>query len=328
MPELPEVQTTVDGLKRVLPYLFIKDVWTDLNTKDKRQSSSVKNPKYFEIFKTEVRGKRIFNVTRRGKNILIEIEGGKIILIHMKMTGHLLFGTYIKQELKVESGKSKVEIKEVWLPAPTEKNKALSDPFNRFIHFVFILKDPKEIGAKAIKHLAFSDMRKFGKITLIDKNELEKTIHLMHLGPEPLDSSFTKQKMMTQLLKKENGKIKQVLMDQSVISGIGNIYSDEMLWLAGIHPEEKVKHIPLPKFFLLYDALKEVLSKGIDFGGDSMSDYRNIDGKPGKFQHHHNAYRKTGKQCGKPGCTGVILRKQVGGRSAHYCSVHQKLINT
>ncbi len=314
MPELPEVQTTTEGLKEVLPYLYIKDVWTDLSTKDKRQKESVKNPAYFEKFREEIKDKRILDVTRRGKNILIHLEGGMTILIHMKMTGHLLFGLYDYDKNK-----------NIWLPHEDEKNEALRDPFNRFIHVVFTLTDPAQKLGDNIRHLAFSDMRKFGKIALIDTKDLETVIHLEHLGPEPLDEKFTKQKMMETLMKRPTGKIKPVLMDQSIIAGIGNIYSDEILWLAGLHPEERVKNIPLPKFGLMYEAMKTTLSKGIDFGGDSTSDYRNIYGERGKFQHHHNAYRKTGEKCGKKGCCGVILRKVVAGRSAHFCSEHQKL---
>lgn len=317
MPELPEVQTTVSGLQDVLPYLFIKDVWTDLNSKDKRNKESVKHPAYFESFKKEVVGKRILDASRRGKNILIEIEGGKIILIHMKMTGHLLFGRY---DYNPKENK--------WFPHDEEKNEALRDPFNKYLHVVFTLKDPKKSGANSEVHLAFSDSRKFGKMALIEKSELESTLHLSHIGPEPLEESFTTQNMMGQLAKKPNGKIKSVLMDQTVIAGIGNIYSDEILWTAGIHPEEHVKNIPLPLFSLMFKAMKETLSKGIDFGGDSMSDYRNIYGEAGKFQNEHNVYRRTGKPCNKKGCKGTILRKVVGGRSAHFCDTHQKLLNS
>ncbi len=316
MPELPEVQTTTEGLKEVLPYLYIKDVWTDLSTKDKRQKESVKNPAYFEKFREEIKGKRILDVTRRGKNILIHLEGDATILIHMKMTGHLLFGRYDYDKNK-----------NIWLPHEEEKNEALRDPFNRFLRVVFTLSDPAQKLGDNIRHLVFSDVRKFGKITLINTKEIEKVIHLEHLGPEPLEESFTKQKMIEVLMKKPSGKIKPVLMDQSIIAGIGNIYSDEILWLSDIHPEERVKNIPLSKFGLVYDAMKATLSKGIDFGGDSTSDYRNIHGERGKFQHHHNAYRRTGEKCGKPGCKGVILRKVVAGRSAHFCSEHQKLLN-
>ena len=115
-----------------------------------------------------------------------------------------------------------------------------------------------------------------------------------------------------------------VLMDQSVIAGIGNIYSDEILWRAGVHPERRVSKIKYEEFRKMFYAMKEALKKGIHFGGDSMSDYRNIYGLPGKFQLHHEAYRRTGEKCRKKGCKGIIKRKIVGGRSAHFCSVHQK----
>ena len=115
-------------------------------------------------------------------------------------------------------------------------------------------------------------------------------------------------------------------MIPEVIAGVGNIYSDEALWLSDIHPEEKVKDIPDNKLKKLHKAILDVLKKGIDFGGDSMSDYRNILGERGTFQGQHNAYRKTGSPCKKKGCNGEIIRKVVNARSAHFCSVHQQLI--
>jgi formamidopyrimidine-DNA glycosylase len=304
------VETTASGLNRVLPGLTIKDVWSDLPVKEqkiKHFQETLKNASFFATFKKEVIGKKFLSVERRAKNILIHISGGKTILIHMKMTGHVLVGMY---EFDTK--------KKTWAPSVKEKNQALRDPFNKFIHFVISLSNGK--------HLALSDMRKFAKITLLTTKEINETSHLQGIGPEPLEKDFTEKKMTERILTKKSGKIKSVLMDQSVIAGIGNIYSDEILWLVGLHPEERVQHIPKTKFPLIYKAMKATLAKGIDFGGDSMSDYRNIDGEPGKFQHHHNAYRKTGKPCGKQGCKGVILRKVVGGRSAHFCSVHQRLL--
>jgi len=112
-------------------------------------------------------------------------------------------------------------------------------------------------------------------------------------------------------------------MDQSIIAGIGNIYSDEILWRAGVHPERKISKLKNNEIKLIFQAIKETLTKGIDFGGDSMSDYRNIHGLPGKFQLHHKAYRRTGERCRKKNCKGFILRKVVNGRSSHFCSIHQ-----
>jgi formamidopyrimidine-DNA glycosylase len=292
MPELPEVQTTVNGLNRRICGLKITDVWTDYNSLFQKGKDSVKDPTYFEYFKKEVVGARIVDASRIAKNILLHIQKNNknlVILIHMKMTGHLMYGDYDR-----------------------------ADPFNRFIHLVFTFNNGKT--------LELSDMRKFAKVTLIAEKNLGKTVHLEHIGPDPLDKSFTFEVFKERLGCKQNGRIKTVLMDQSVIAGIGNIYSDEALWLAGLNPEERVKNIPDPLLKKLYVSAKTVLKKGIDFGGDSMSDYRNIDGKRGKFQEQHRAYRKTGERCSKPGCKGTILRKVVGGRSAHFCSMHQKLI--
>ncbi len=285
MPELPEVETTTKGLQKTIVGLTIKDVWTNLGTNDKRKNDTVANISYFKIFRKEVSGRKVISVERKAKNILINLNNGKTILIHMKMTGHLLYGDYKK------------------------------DPMNRFIHFIMTFGNGEK--------LSFSDMRKFGKITLLDTKTAHDTKHLNNIGPEPLDKNFDLKKLKERLAKKRNGKIKTVLMDQSVIAGIGNIYSDEILWRAGVHPERKVQKIKESEFKLIFRAMKETLAKGIDFGGDSMSDYRNIHGLPGKFQLHHEAYRRTGQKCRQPHCKGIIQRKMVNGRSAHFCSVHQ-----
>lgn len=292
MPELPEVETTVRGLRHTVLGLKIKDVWTDLSTKDKRKAESVANPKFFPVFKKDILNKKIISVERRAKNILINLNNRKTILVHMKMTGYLFYG---------------------------------KDPKIKFAHVIFSLSNKS--------YLVFSDMRKFGKITLLDTKTAHDTKHLNNIGPEPLDKNFTLGKLKERLNKKPNGKIKTVLMDQSIVAGIGNIYSDEILWRAGVHPERKVSKIKEEEMKLIFKAIKETLRKGIDFGGDSMSDYRNIYGLPGKFQLHHEAYRRTGERCRrsrvdsrgrKKGCKGIIKRKKINGRSAHFCSVHQK----
>ena len=285
MPELPEVETTTQGLRNTIVGRTIKNAWTDLSTKDKRQRDAIANPKYFIIFKKEILNKKVLSVERLAKNILINLNNQKTILVHMKMTGHLLFGDYKK------------------------------DPINRFIHFTISFNNGEK--------LYFSDMRKFGKITLLDTKVAHDTKHLNNIGPEPLDKNFTIVKFKEGLMKRKNGKIKTVLMDQSIIAGIGNIYSDEILWQAGVNPERKVSSLKEKELKLIFTAIKKTLAKGINFGGDSMSDYRNIHGLPGKFQLHHEAYRRTGKKCRKRGCSGTIKRKIINGRSAHFCNIHQ-----
>lgn len=309
MPELPEVETTVNGLNKTVKGLSIKDVWSDLPKKSISRpdyKETIKYLPFFEQFQKDIRGAKIMSAERRAKNILINLSNGKTILIHMKMTGHMMYGGYAYSKKTNE-----------WSPAPNEKNEALRDPFNKFLHVVFTFTNGKQ--------LVLSDMRRFAKVTILSTKEAHDTKHLSHLGPEPLGKGFDVKAFTERLLKKPSGKIKQVLMDQTVISGVGNIYSDEALWLAGIHPTSTVSKIPAAKIRELFTATKNVLEKGIDFGGDSTSDYRRIDGTRGKFSHEHNAYRLTGKPCGKRACKGAILRMIVGGRSAHFCSVHQKL---
>ena len=268
--------------------LVITDAWTDYNSPHFHGSDTIKDPSFFKDFKKTVKSKKILSVSRRAKNVLIHLSGDLTILVHMKMTGHLLYGDYDRE-----------------------------DPFNRHIHLVLKLSNGKT--------LELCDARKFAKVTLIQTSKMHETIHLKDIGPEPLEKNFTFEIFKERLLIRPQGKIKPVLLDQSIIAGVGNIYSDESLWRAGIYPEQKVIEIPDKKLKELYVALLATLSRGIDFGGDSMSDYRNIDGKPGKFQEQHNAYRKTNTKCSKKGCRGTIVRIVVAGRGTHYCDKHQKL---
>ncbi|MES2213849.1 MAG: DNA-formamidopyrimidine glycosylase [Patescibacteria group bacterium] len=284
MPELPEVQTTVDGLNRTVKGRTIVGVWTGYKSTHTMHRGSIKEPAFFKEFKKKVIGQKILKAERRAKNILISLSGGHTILVHMKMTGHFVYDP---------------------------------KPGYPFVHLSFDLDNGKK--------LAFSDMRKFAKVTIFDTRDLKTSPHLSHLGPEPLDPKFTYLPFKERLLRRPRGKAKQVLLDQMIIAGIGNIYSDEILWLAGVHPLSLIEKIPEKNMKLMFEAMKDTLLKGIDFGGDSTSDYRNIYGERGKFQATHNAYQMNKKKCKKRGCPGTLERIVVGGRSAHFCPVHQKL---
>jgi formamidopyrimidine-DNA glycosylase len=307
MPELPEVQTTVDGINSTVRGRTITAVWTDYKSAHLMHADSIKSPAFFATFRKNIKGKKILKAERRAKNILIHLTGDITILIHMKMTGHLMYGEYKK------TTNTKHQITK-WTAV---SDGPLTDPYNQFLHLVFTLDNGK--------HLAFSDVRKFAKVTFIKTSELESSSHLSNLGPEPLSPHFSYQVFKERILKRPNGKIKQVLMDQSLISGIGNIYSDEILWRSNVHPISTVSKIPDKHLKLMYRAVKETLEKGIKFGGDSTSDYRNIKGERGAFQGRHSAYQRTGERCAKPRCKGIIERMMVGGRSAHFCPVHQEL---
>jgi formamidopyrimidine-DNA glycosylase len=310
MPELPEVHTTATILNKLLKNLTVRDVWSNYHSVYHLGKRNIKDQVYLDEFRKNVRGKKILGVRRRAKNVLIDLSRNVTILIHMKMTGHLLYGKYEKNTPPSVKGWEK----ETWIPHEKE-NEALKDTFNRFIRLVFTLSNGK--------HLALSDMRKFAKVTYFQTDNIPGEID--QLGPEPLTSTFNLAAFRQRIFKKPNGKIKQVLMNQEIIAGIGNIYSDEILFQAGVHPISTVEKIPEPKITLMFRAMKEVLRKGIDFRGDSTSDYRTPSGERGQFQYHHHAYRQTGKSCTKRGCKGKILRLKVGGRSAHFCNTHQIL---
>ncbi len=295
MPELPEVETTVKDLNKKIKGLKIQDVWTDW-------AKIIKSPKDFNTFKKEIVGEKIRKVERRGKNILFRLNG-KTLLIHQKLTGHLLIG---KWTLKNKEWKS--------------NNGYLKEKVNQYIHLMFYLSGPAKGGVN--KMLGLSDLRKFGKVLVLDNKSLENLEGIKNLGPEPLDKKFTFNKFK-EVLKNKRGKIKQVLMNQTVIAGIGNIYSDEILFEAKIHPLKDTQKLKEDDLKRIYQAMKKILRRAIVLGGDSMRDYRNTAGKKGRYQEIQKVYQQEGEKCYR--CKSKIKRIKIGGRSAHYCPSCQKL---
>jgi len=302
MPELPEVQTTVNGLNETVLNLTIKSIWTDYKSDAYADKDEIKNPSYFGFFKKIVTGRTIKKVTRVGKNILIHLDDKSTILIHMKMTGHLLYGLYTQKTHMWVSG---------------EAGPLRDDPFNRYIHLVFSLSDGK--------HLVLSDMRTFAKVTLIPKGGVTTSKHLTHIALDPLSPLFIFDVFSNILNIKSENKIKQTLLDQTLISGIGNIYADEALFRSNIHPSALPKNINQETRETLFNNIKKVLSDGVDLK-EKTSDYRDIHGRRALFKEDHLVYRKKGTPCVKPDCSGIITTLVVGGRTSSFCPVHQKLI--
>jgi len=292
MPELPEVQTTVNGINETLQGTVIVDVCHNWERMFRDNS-------YAKVRKI-VQGSTITHASRRGKHILIHLNNKHSIIVHMKMTGHLMVGIYKKTKIGF---------------VPADNTSPLADPFNRFIHVVFTLQDGRS--------LVFCDARKFGKISIEVTEHLPHSPLLSHLGPEPLDANITASIFAKCIQSKPKAKIKSVLLDQSVIAGIGNIYSDELLWLSKVHPESRVQNIPHTLFSILFKNTQTVLLNGLEFGGDSTSDYRNIHGESGVSHKHHQVYQRKSKKCLRRGCTGIIERIVVGARSTHFCPICQ-----
>lgn len=292
MPELPEVETISKDLNKKIPGLKIRDFWSDW-------PKSIKLPKKIDDFKKEIIGREILKVYRKGKNILIDLSGGKMLLVHQKMTGHLLVGKW-----KIENDGRK----EIVVPT---SDGFLREKVNNYIHDIFYLSDGSQ--------LALSDLRKFAKLMAGDKEKIENLEDLKKLGPDPLELP---EKDFVEILKNKKGRIKQVLMDQNVFAGIGNIYADEILWFAKIHPFVRVEKLSEKDSRNIYKYTKEILKEAIKLRGTSISDYRDPEGRAGGYDKIRRVYRRAGEKC--PRCGALIKRLKLGGRSSHFCPECQK----
>ena len=218
-------------------------------------------------------------------------------MIHQKLTGHLL------------SGKWKRKVNQ-WIAS----SPSLSEKINTYIHLLFTLDNGQM--------LALSDLRKFAKVELWNNKELAESEEIKSLGPEPLEKDFTFKKFK-EILKGKKGKIKQALMDQSIIAGIGNIYSDEILFEAKINPFKSTSQLEPEELKRIYKAIGKILKKAIELKGESISDWRTLGGRRGSFDEYRKVYRREGEKCLR--CETPILRKKIGGRSAHFCPKCQPL---
>ncbi len=292
MPELPEVETIVRQLNQKVVGRKILDAWTDWPKMIKTHS--------LDKFKREIKSREILRARRRAKYILIDLAGNKTLAVHQKISGHLLYGKW-----KIENNK----------PVAITEGPIKSDPQNRFIRFILYLDNGYMLG--------LSDLRRFGKALFVDTDKVGDITEIKKLGPEPLDKNFTLKKFR-ELMVRKRGVIKKALMDQFVISGIGNIYSDEILWYAGIHPLKRAEKLNNKELATIYKYIRFVLKKAVGALGDSEQNYRTLEGKMGSYQNKKKAYQLTGEKCQKRD-GGIIKRIKINGRSAHFCPVHQEL---
>jgi len=329
MPELPEVETTAVHLNKEVKNRVIKDLWTDwpkyfhpvrnsppLGPSGARKrvgviSNGVNTPKQNErYFRKILLGRKILSVGRKGKNILFHLSGGYIMLAHQKMTGHFLTGRWRKT-----SEDEKLE--EIWLGqkwVPVDRKGPLGDDRNRFIRLIFFLNGGEM--------LALSDLRRFAKLVLGPEKEILGLPELAGLGPEPIDPKFTFKKF-SELFKDKRGRIKQLLLDQKILSGVGNIYADESLWEAKLHPLRRIEGLKKTELLGFYNALRKVLERAVKMRGSSVDDYRDPSGRAGFYQNAHQAYHRENEACRR--CGTKIKRIKIGQRSAHFCPRCQKL---
>ncbi|GIW37324.1 MAG: formamidopyrimidine-DNA glycosylase [Meiothermus sp.] len=173
--------------------------------------------------------------------------------------------------------------------------------------------------------LYYTDPRRFGKWWVVEAGDYREIALLSRLGPEPLSPDFTLTGFQ-KALSRTSRKIKEVLLAQEAVAGVGNIYADESLWLSKIHPERPADSLSLSEIKKLYQAIRAVMEQAVEAGGSTLSDesYQQPSGEPGYFQFHHNAYDRTGQRCNRQGCKGTIVKMVVGGRGTHFCPLCQK----
>jgi len=299
MPELPEVETVVRDLETRVKSRIIRGFWT--NT-----PKLIKDPD-LNTFKNVIKNAKISSIKRVGKNILFYLDKSNkkyIMLVHQKMTGHFLLGNW---DIKKQNNQ--------WTIKNTIRG-AMDDPYNRFIRVIFYLGNKKM--------LALSDLRKFAKIVLGEKEKIENLPELKNLGPDALSKDFNANYLYP-ILQRKNIPIKQMFFDQKIISGIGNIYADEILFKTKINPKKPCKNITKNETKEIIKESKKILKKAIKHRGSSTSDFRDTHGNKGNYSDFHFAYNRERKPCKK--CATLIARIKIGQRSAYFCPKCQRESN-
>ncbi|HSW81167.1 MAG TPA: bifunctional DNA-formamidopyrimidine glycosylase/DNA-(apurinic or apyrimidinic site) lyase [Candidatus Saccharimonas sp.] len=283
MPELPEVETVRLGLAALLPGLQIN---TETHDWPKGFPNAPHDVAQFLI------GTKILGVRRRAKVLIIDLSSNYSLVIHLKMTGQLVFRSHAAHFGAGHPNHSLVEE----LPDKTTR-------------VTLTFTD----GSK----LFFNDQRKFGWMRLMPTPEVEHLDFFQKVGPEPLAADFTAKDFIQRLNRRPKSGSKAVLLDQTVVAGIGNIYADESLWAAKIHPETRVQDLSPAKMTALYNGLIKVLRLSIKKGGSTDRNYVDAEGKRGSYLSFANVFRREGKPC--PRCGTTIIKLRVAGRGTHIC---------
>ncbi len=288
MPELPEVEVVKRSLQSFIKGRKIKKI-TILNRKLRY--------KIKKNFENHIKNQKIIFTKRRSKFLLLGLEKRNVILIHLGMTGKLfIFNQSSKQLLKTSFYyENKID----------KKHNHLIFEFNRNMSLIY------------------NDVRKFGFIKLISLRNFNKNNHLIHLGPEPLNKEFN----ITYLTKKIcniKKNVKNFLMDQKNVAGLGNIYVNEILHSSSINPRKISKNLKLGEIKKIIKNTKIILKKAIFLGGSSIRDFKGISGNTGNFQQKFKVYGRDGQLCRKSGCKGIIKKIYISNRSTFHCVKCQK----
>ena len=286
MPELPEVETVRRGLHQLI---IGRQIRSQVHDTPKSFPNSEHDIRLFLIDAT------ILDVRRRAKVLLIDLSTDYTLVVHLKMTGQLVF----RGEETFGAGH------------PNES--LIGELPDRSTRVTLEFTD----GAK----LYFNDQRKFGWMKLVPTAEVVAMPFMQKVGPEPLEDDFTAAEFAARFARRAKTSIKAALLDQSVVAGVGNIYADESLWGAKIHPKRLTGTITPAEFELLYTELRSVMNLAIEKGGSTDKNYVNAEGKRGSYMDFARVFRREGLAC--PRCGTEIIKFKAAGRGTHICPVCQ-----
>lgn len=291
MPELPEVETIRAGLRRLI---VGKTIAATHNYNS--QKSFPNSPADVTEF---LLGATVTDVRRRAKVLLIELSTGYTLMTHLKMTGQTVF----------------VSDRERW---------GAGHPNDSLIRKLPDNTTREQLEFSDGSRLYFNDLRKFGWMKLLPTVSVAEIDFMKRVGPEPLDDAFTSNEFIPRVRRRNNTTIKAAILDQTVLAGVGNIYADESLWGAKIHPASRVRDITDEQLAELLKQIKYVLKLSIEKGGSTDKNYIDAEGKKGSYLKFANVFRLEGTPC--PRCGTTIEKIRVAGRGTHICPTCQVFV--
>ncbi|MDC0551735.1 bifunctional DNA-formamidopyrimidine glycosylase/DNA-(apurinic or apyrimidinic site) lyase [Amylibacter sp.] len=289
MPELPEVETVCKGL---IPAMVGKKIRVANILRSGLRWPFPKN------MDQRLTGVTVLNIRRRSKYILCDLDNDETLVIHLGMSGRMT------------------------ISYPDNNVKGVLGDFN-FIHTIPAKHDHVLLDMLDGTRISYNDARRFGSMDLIKTFALDDHKLFKTLGPEPLGNEFNSLYLSSKLSGK-SAPIKSALLDQRIVSGLGNIYVCESLWRAGVSPKRLSGKVSRKKIDVLVPVIRDVLREAISAGGSSLKDHRQANGDLGYFQHSFAVYGREGKKCSSVNCSELVKRIVQSGRSSFYCAKCQK----
>ena len=289
MPELPEVEVVKRSLEKKILNLIIQKV----KINDSKLRYNVNKEKIYKL-----KGKKVEKIYRRSKFLIFQLTGKTFMLVHLGMTGKFFF--------------------------IDNKNNKFKTSFYYFLNYkkdrkydrvTFILNNKQK--------LIYNDVRKFGFIKIYNYNLITKSKHLSQLGPEPLEKNWNYLYLKKYVIGRKRS-IKNILMDQKCVSGLGNIYVNEILFRSGIQPTRMVNKLKNFEIEKIIKFSKKILKNSIKFGGSSIKDFSSINGKKGNFQQNFKVYGRKDQICSNSDCNSYIIKLNLSNRASFYCPKCQK----